>query len=72
MRTSVKVTEVKVGDVLVVDDVFTCIPAWTKVVIYKDEFDNLYFPCDQERHYLDGQIDDTRNPPVYVGLEKAR
>ena len=48
-----KLSEVKVGDILVADDGFTCLSANEHCEV--KEADGLYIYCKQGRHYLDGQ-----------------
>lgn len=60
------VCDVRVGTSLSVTG-FTCIPDGSIRVVESDEKGELFIPCDEGRHYLDGQIDfDTGE--TYVGL----
>lgn len=43
--------DLKVGDLLVVDDDFTCMSGWSVKELFEDE-DGFYVHCDQGRHYL--------------------
>lgn len=66
-----KYENLKVGDVLQADDGFTCLEEGAKVVVaYSREDDGFYVPCSCGRHYLMGQVDDTRSGEV-VGLTKV-
>jgi len=44
---------------------FTCIKAGETILI-QDELGELYFKCDQNRHYIDGQENSTGTH--YVGI----
>ena len=54
--TPVKYKDVKVGDLLIVGNGFTCLAPDTCTLVYED-VGALYVNCDDGRHYLDGQID---------------
>jgi hypothetical protein len=56
--------QAKPGVSVVADDGFTCIKGGTVLVIEQDEEGELFVPCAQGRHYLDGQLNDDE----FVGL----
>ena len=65
-QVSVKLSEVIVGDVLIVDGGFTCMKNGVAKVIYADS-KGLYIHCTKGRHWLDGQTDAHDN---LVGLTR--
>ena len=67
MSTFVKFADVKVGDVLVADGGFTCMPAGLRTVEV-DEAGHLFIPCAAGSHYLNGQLNENDE---LVGLSKA-
>lgn len=69
MTKSTRLSEIKLGDVVVADDGFTCIQANARLTVEVDPRGNLFVSCDQGRHFLDGQIDD--DGETLVGLTKA-
>lgn len=52
----VKLTDLSPGDVVQLDSHFTC--AKGLVIIQKDPYGELYFPCQDGKHYLIGQLND--------------
>lgn len=62
-----KLSEIRVGDLLKVDDGFSCVPPNSLVTVYRCKR-GLYFECTEGRHYLDGQTNENGN---LVGLEKT-
>lgn len=63
----VKLADVKVGDKLIADDGFTCIPVGAVKTVQLGP-EGLYIPCSQGEHYLDGQCCEHG---ILVGLECA-
>ena len=63
-RPYAKLSETKLGDVLIADSGFTCILNGAECQVMQDD-DGLYVPCQEGRHYLDGQTDDGE---ILVGL----
>ena len=61
-----KIDAVKVGDVVVTDDGFTCIKANKKLKVQEDNH-GLYITCGSGHHYIDGQLNENDE---YVGLTK--
>ena len=62
-------TDVKVGDVLITDGGFTCMPAGVEKIVRADDDGELCIPCDHGLHKLEGQLgytDETEG--LYVGL----
>ena len=57
----VKYVDLEVGDTLIVDDRFECLPKDLLVTVQEEDDpennDPLYVNCKCGRHYLDGQID---------------
>jgi acyl carrier protein len=51
-----KLADVNVGDVLICDDGFTCVPAGQLVGVFADRNDTLCFACGDGEHTLDGQL----------------
>lgn len=52
----VKLSELRPGDVIRLDEGFTCHPPG--LVVVQGEIGNLSFNCDDGSHSLDGQCDD--------------
>lgn len=65
-RKYATVEEVHEGLQLECDDAFTCISTGRVVTVNKDSV-GLFIPCDEGRHYLDGQLD-FDGGQFYVGL----
>ena len=61
----IPISSVDVGDKLVVDAGFPCIPNWSRRTVRYDEH-GLFIHCFDGRHYLDGQIDYETN--TYIGF----
>jgi hypothetical protein len=55
---NVHIDDVSVGDTYTLDDGFTCRHAG-RVEIKSNENGQLYFECNEGRHYLNGQISDS-------------
>jgi len=51
-----KLDELNLGQIVQVDDGFTCMPQGTKEVKASED-GTLFLECTDGRHYLDGQID---------------
>lgn len=51
-----KLADIKIGDRVKTDGGFTCMAAGTKIVEGDD--DGLFIPCNDGKHYLDGQEDE--------------
>jgi hypothetical protein len=68
-----KISEISPGDVVVLDQGFTCHPGG-KAVVHRDPDktgkDALYVYCDEGRHYLVGQCDDERG--IMTGVRRLR
>jgi hypothetical protein len=56
-RLYAKLSELKVRDVVQIDDGFNCRISG-EANVYADELGKLYFKCEHGRHYLDCQADD--------------
>ena len=63
-----KLTDVKVGDVLIADGGFTCIKENAELTVEAASNGQLYIPCSAGRHYLDGQV--YMNGETLCGLTK--
>lgn len=50
-----KIKEIKLGDVILLDDGFTCAEAG--LVTIQENWAGYFFSCEQGQHYLDGQED---------------
>ncbi len=64
-----RAADVKVGDVMITDGGFTCMPAGAEKIVQADEESELCIPCDHGLHKLEGQLgytDETEG--LYVGL----
>lgn len=48
----VKLSELRVGDIITLDDGFSCLDAGNYKVLWDNGF---YVPCNHGKHYLDGQ-----------------
>lgn len=53
----VKLSDLKPGDRVLADGGFTCIAAKAVLEVAGDEY-GLFVPCEDGKHYLDGQCDD--------------
>lgn len=71
-RAYATVAEIKAGDILEPDDGFDCMLCGD-VLTVQDDGNQLYVPCSQGRHFLDGQVGvDTDDGTVfYIGLYKV-
>lgn len=67
--TTLKISDVRPGDVLVADGGFTCMRQDTHCVVKADENGELYVECDEGRHLLSGQLD-FDDQETLVGLTK--
>ena len=56
-RAYAKLSELKAGDIIELDEGFTC-QRPSKVKVFADERGILCFACDEGNHRLDGQADD--------------
>lgn len=55
---TLKLADVKAGDILITDAGFSCMKAGAEHVVRADEKDGkLYVSCNDGRHFLDGQVD---------------
>lgn len=63
------VDEVKVGDTLIADGVFTCLKDGERLRVKIDKT-GLHVRCNKGKHYLDGQIDEVNDRRVYSGFKK--
>ena len=63
-----KLSEIKVEDILVFDDGFTCLKHGEKSIVRQDN-KGLYINCEEGKHYLEGQIDEEDN---LIGLFKSK
>ncbi len=55
-QKAVRLSDLKPGDRIEIDDGFTCADAGT-VDVCADTNGELYFACEDGRHYLEGQLD---------------
>lgn len=62
----VPVGSVAVGTKLICDDGFTCLKDHAVVEVKEDDEGDLYVPCAEGEHGLDGQVDDAGEN--YVGF----
>ncbi len=53
-----KLSDLKVGQTVKLDNGFTCISS-RLVTVFKDNEDCFFFICTEGKHYLDGQEDET-------------
>lgn len=60
------IENVKIGTMLVADGGFTCIEHDALLEVKADHDGELYVPCSDGKHYLDGQIGD--DGFTYVGF----
>jgi len=51
-------SQISVGTVLEADGGFTCLTKGQRVTVAANDTNELYVPCDEGEHYLDGQLDD--------------
>lgn len=65
-----KVADLKAGDRVKVDGDFTCLPGFTEHTVLQDDTEaaGLYLFCEDGKHFLDGQIEQTPVGDVYVGI----
>lgn len=56
-RTATKLSELKPGDVLIADGGFTCLLNGEACPVKAASSGNLYIPCADGQHFLDGQLD---------------
>ena len=61
-----KLTELKVGDVIIADSGFTCLKAG-KYRVKVNSTGDLYINCTEGKHFLTGQLD---NDDELVGLSR--
>lgn len=57
-REYARIADVKTGDMLEDDGGFGCLDGVSKHVVQADMNGQLFIPCDEGQHYLDGQVDD--------------
>jgi len=67
-ETSMRLSEVKVGDRLIVDAYFTCMRNKQIGIVFLTEEGKLAIPCDSGYHLLDGQADESGE---LIGLIRA-
>lgn len=53
-----KLSEVKPGNILVADGGFPCVKDGARLIVGRDEDGDLFVPCAEGPHLLDGQADD--------------
>lgn len=63
-----KLADIKIGDCVCLDGGFTCMKSGLQRV--KGDERGLYIPCDDGRHYLDGQEDE--EGAELVGISPAQ
>lgn len=66
-----KLSQLKAGDFVVVDDGFDCMSAWQAFGVLEDE-GGLYLPCADGGHYLDGQLDTDNDTLVGIYRRPTR
>lgn len=70
-----RLADLRAGDMLLIaDDGFDCVERWTPVSVHFDTDYGFWVPCDDGRHYLDGQVRGDRpggDPRDLVGLTWA-
>lgn len=54
----VKLSDVKAGDTIELDDGFPCWPVGGQVAVEADADGDLYFACTHGKHFLEGQTDE--------------
>ena len=57
-RPYAKLSELRVGDKVVVDDGFDYMAPWSELQVFEDERGELAIVCNEGQHTLDGQIMD--------------
>lgn len=67
-RVYAKVSEVKVGDILIADDAFSCLKEGDEVAVAETEAHELYVPCLNTIHLLKGQIEKHKKGGYYIGF----
>lgn len=69
--TRLRLSDVKPGDMVMLDDGFSCMPPGRRRVETSED-GSLFVPCDEGRHYLSGQVgDDGFLVGVYAADEPA-
>lgn len=63
-----KLSQIKPGIIVQVDNGFTCIGHWQKRIVEQDEDGRLWIKCKSGHHYLDGQADDGEH---LIGIYKV-
>lgn len=67
-RTYARLSGLKVGDKVLVDDGFTCMKPWSRHRVQKGPSGDLFIPCRHGQHYLDGQL---KGKDSLVGVYKV-
>ena len=57
-RPYARLDQLKAGDKVETDGDFTCRPAGQVSTVEQDDNGPLYIPCNEDRHDLDGQLDE--------------
>lgn len=65
-RSWARVDQVRSGSKVEADGGFTCVTGGQIMEIREDPDDMLFFVCDEGRHYIAGQLDQTGK--FYIGL----
>lgn len=73
-RPYARLSTLKAGDKVQVDDGFTCIVKWGHRLVRQDStrpgIDGLFIDCRSGRHYLDGQLDDDSDFLIGVYMDQ--
>jgi hypothetical protein len=64
-----KLSELSAGDLVLADDGFICLKTGAYTV-QADADGKLFIPCDEGKHFLDGQVD-FKDPEMLVGITKT-
>lgn len=70
-KDHVPVAQVHVGTLLIADGGFTCIAEGSELEVKIDNHRRLFVDCVEGVHYLNGQVDNSRGIPVFVGFRAA-
>ncbi len=68
-REYAKLSDLKVGDTVQVDDGFTCMEPWSKKEVRQSSDGVLFVECSELEHCLDGQLADDRDS--LIGIYKV-
>lgn len=71
-REWAKLSELKQGDTVTVDDGFDCLRPWTQHQVWVDSSNDLFIKCDHGYHGLKGQADNGNHlVGIYAGTVEA-